>query len=204
MKTFEQLSARTLLDSNPDIVYFTNPEGIIEYYNHKQWNRFALENSAPELAIPHNVLGKSLFDFITGEETKESYRLYVKALISRQVENVVFYYSCDSPESQRAMRMTVTPVFADGKPVGILYHSVLLKEETRAPMNHLLKENYGKDLPLLGICSYCKNVRVPPDSKTGIWVSPEEYYKRGGTSNVKLSHGICPECFEKAMKQIHH
>ena len=26
------------------------------------------------------------------------------------------------------------------------------------------------------------------------WVTAEEYYQRGGKSDVQISHGMCPDC----------
>lgn len=44
---------------------------------------------------------------------------------------------------------------------------------------------------LLPICMYCKKVR---DDKN-YWIKVEDYIT--GHSDAKLSHGICPDCYEK-------
>jgi YesN/AraC family two-component response regulator len=54
---------------------------------------------------------------------------------------------------------------------------------------------YEKFLP---ICMYCKMIRddAGVERGAGTWLSPEEYLKRKN-SDLRLSHGCCPDCFEK-------
>lgn len=54
---------------------------------------------------------------------------------------------------------------------------------------------------LVTICSYCRSVAWPPAaSKTErTWISAEEYRRLGGRSSRTVSHGICPDCYEKAV-----
>lgn len=47
---------------------------------------------------------------------------------------------------------------------------------------------------LLPICAYCKKIR---DDKN-YWHEVESYIKRH--ADVRFSHGVCPECFEKVVK----
>jgi hypothetical protein len=46
------------------------------------------------------------------------------------------------------------------------------------------------------ICAYCKKVR----EKTGTWVSVEKYVR--DISGAEPSHGICPQCYEKEVRQL--
>ena len=48
----------------------------------------------------------------------------------------------------------------------------------------------------LSICSVCKKIR----DEEGNWEQMESYIS--GHSDTKFSHGYCPECAEKAMKEI--
>lgn len=50
---------------------------------------------------------------------------------------------------------------------------------------------------ILPICSYCKNIKddVNVEPGTGKWLTVEEYILR--KSGTIMSHGVCPECFEK-------
>lgn len=49
---------------------------------------------------------------------------------------------------------------------------------------------------LLPICSYCKKVR----NQTDYWEQVESYLT--SHSDVTLTHGICPDCFAREMKEI--
>ena len=47
---------------------------------------------------------------------------------------------------------------------------------------------------IVPICSYCKKVRTDP----GYWQQVEAYI--ASQFDVRFSHGICPECYEKQIK----
>jgi len=47
---------------------------------------------------------------------------------------------------------------------------------------------------LLPICSYCKKIR----DDNNYWERVESYIEKA--SDVRFSHGVCPECYEKEMK----
>jgi CheY-like chemotaxis protein len=47
---------------------------------------------------------------------------------------------------------------------------------------------------IVPICSYCKKVRTDP----GYWQQVEAYI--ASQIDVRFSHGICPECYEKQVK----
>jgi sigma-B regulation protein RsbU (phosphoserine phosphatase) len=47
---------------------------------------------------------------------------------------------------------------------------------------------------LLPICMYCKKVR----DDSNYWGNVEEYFSK--YSGVQLSHGVCPECYEKHVR----
>jgi len=49
---------------------------------------------------------------------------------------------------------------------------------------------------IVPICAYCKKIR----DDTGYWNQVEKYVS--DHSDAKFSHGICPTCFEKEMKEL--
>lgn len=49
---------------------------------------------------------------------------------------------------------------------------------------------------LLPICSYCKKVR----NEENYWQQVESYLS--SHSEVKLTHGVCPDCYTKVMKEM--
>jgi hypothetical protein len=58
----------------------------------------------------------------------------------------------------------------------------------------------GGSASLLGICSYCRYVRTPVEESSEEWMPSESYQEMGGSTEVTLSHGICPECFDHLVK----
>ncbi|HWQ09538.1 MAG TPA: hypothetical protein VN436_10535 [Holophaga sp.] len=49
---------------------------------------------------------------------------------------------------------------------------------------------------ILPICSYCKKIR----DDEGYWHQVEEYIRHHSEAN--FSHGLCPECYEKALSDL--
>jgi sigma-B regulation protein RsbU (phosphoserine phosphatase) len=49
---------------------------------------------------------------------------------------------------------------------------------------------------LLPICSYCKKVR----NEENYWLQVESYLS--SHSEVKLTHGVCPDCYAKIVKDL--
>ena len=56
-----------LIDSMEGIVFMTAADGTIMSIGRRNWNRFALENDGAALLDGRGVIGRSLFDFISGE-----------------------------------------------------------------------------------------------------------------------------------------
>ena len=74
-----------------------------------------------------------------------------------------------------------------------------LAEEEREKLINELKDALAKIKTLssmLPICAYCKKIR---DDK-GYWDQVDSYISKH--TDTVFSHGICPECAEKAMKEV--
>jgi len=186
-----------MLEALDGVAYLVGREGAILGYNAERWNRFAIANGAPELADPGRVLGRSLFDYIAGEEVVESQRAAAELVWTAGRSSVAYIGRCDSPDLRRDVRVAITPVHIQGAITALLYQSQILREELRPPMGLL---DYARSriadetLPILSMCSYCHSVLFPPGAPTAEWITPESYYRRGGTEAVRLSHTICPAC----------
>jgi hypothetical protein len=103
--------------------------------------------------------------------------------------------------------ITVTPIYAGDTIEGVLWQSLTIGETIRPRLDlfdfaqqRRLAADGLKSWPILGMCSYCQDVRFPAGScdADGAWISAEDYYHRGGDSRVRISHGLCPDCFEDA------
>jgi hypothetical protein len=98
------------------------------------------------------------------------------------------------------MRMAVTRLEHDGRLQGFLFQSTLLAAEVRPPLNiydtaaRLESEQRDAARPIVVMCSFCQRLRWPPSALPESWVEAEDYYRLGGSSRVRLSHGICPDC----------
>jgi hypothetical protein len=82
-----------------------------------------------------------------------------------------------------------------GTLIGVMnayYLSSISREKERV---RLLEE-------LIPICSYCKNIRDDGEAEhgNGTWMKMEQYFAR--EADASFTHGICPECYERVMKEI--
>jgi hypothetical protein len=192
-----------LLEAIRDIAYIVDPSGRILACAAGAWQRFATSNGAPQLADPSVVVGKSLYDSVSGEQVVNTYRQYAERLLERKREAVSFPHRCDAPEIRREMRMTISPIVVKGQVAALLYQSQVLLEQSRPAMNIFRAPLAATGVcgpPIVAICSYCKNVRFPAGEPMGEWIPPERYYQRGGSESVALSHSICPACYENIVQ----
>ena len=91
---------------------------------------------------------------------------------------------------------------------------VTVAEQERPPIElfdfaGIARGGLGQAWPILAMCSYCQAVRYPlaldaPDDAPRDWISAEDYYHRGGDARVRLSHGVCPPCFEDLDRALPH
>ncbi|MFD1379787.1 hypothetical protein [Fodinicurvata halophila] len=167
-----------------------------------QWQDF-LEKTGFAASPTKNVIGHNLFDFITGAEVRSSYQRLHESVWHGQGQKLSFQYRCDGPSVKREMRMSMSHLSLDGIGGAVLYQSQLLSEVARPPLNLLDPDLIlgvmanERNFPIVALCSYCQKVAWPlsehrEDARE--WITPEDYYARGGHSDVRVSHGICPSC----------
>jgi hypothetical protein len=84
---------------------------------------------------------------------------------------------------------------------GVTFRTQSLHQEPR-PSQALLDLRPEAKIGLLAVCSWCERVRLP----TAEWVSAEmamqwlgEY---GGDPSPKLTHGMCPECYDTMIDSL--
>jgi hypothetical protein len=204
----DSIKADQFLGALDGIAYLVDTSGVIVSIGQPNWNKFATENDAPERVNENQVRGRTLLSFVSGHDVQQSYRTYMDALLNGHTREIVFSYRCDAPKVRREMRMAITPLLDDGQPAAILFHSTMLEEFQRPPINLLdtaamldaMREN--SKLPLVALCSYCHRVRMRAGDDT--WAPVEDYYHNGGAERVRLSHGICPPCFAKVVEPMLH
>lgn len=186
------------LDAVEGIAYAVDAEHRIVAVGRRRWDRFAVENGAPELRADR-VIGRSLFDFVSGSEVTQAYRDLTDRVFSTG-EPVVVTARVDSPGVARELRLSVGPLQFGHKRPGLLFQARIVGETARPRLdifdfktllNALLPE---ADLPIVTMCSFCRQLRRPGSDDEENWVTAEEYHRLGGTSRVRISHGMCADC----------
>jgi len=79
------------------------------------------------------------------------------------------------------------------------FENIVRKNSELIDTNRKLTEALEANKTLRGlipICGYCKKIR----DDRGFWDQVESFVTRH--SEAKFSHGICPQCFDKTMKQL--
>lgn len=195
------------LETIEGVTFQTDRNGIIRDLGRQNWNVFAAENGAPELTA-ESVIGRSLFDFIAGDQVKDQFRQIMERTAQDPNWVWVFPFRCDAPDRERHIRQVLKPLFADGACTGFLFQSVEERTQLRPPMGlydfkKLAKmADEGRNLPLVTMCSWCQRVRTMLND-TETWVTAEDYYASGGRSAVRISHAVCDECLDKMSMSVH-
>lgn len=159
-----------------DRIRFVSPE----------WLQFALDNEAPELNEAA-VLGRPLWDFVIGEDTRRLYALLFAELRARSGERSL-PFNCDSPTRVRRMRLTLR-----SQPAGaIALEGLLLASETRAP-EPLFQRDAPRAAGSIAICSVCRRLEA-----AGEWVEVAEAVGRlrlfARALPPRLAETLCPDC----------
>lgn len=200
------LGVASLLDGLDGIAYVTDRTGTILSIGRSNWNAFAKANGGESLCDGNGVVGCSVFSFVTGPAVAELYRRWFDAVLHGRAPRARVLTRCDSPGVRRELMVTITPLAgAHGRTEAMLFQSQTLSEELRPKINlfdfaaERRRLSGQAALPVLAMCSYCQNVRSPAGSSDddGSWMSAERYYQQGGPADVRISHGICPDCFAR-------
>lgn len=169
-----------------------NGDVIVEV--NAEWRQFAAENGLPEL--PDRALGTPLWSHIVGYETVHLYQILVEEL-RKSGRPQTLAYRCDSPRLRRYMEMRITR--QGGGRVVFTSHIVALEER---PEVRLLDAAAPRSEETLMICSWCKKIHVGERE----WCEAESAISRlklfGEAGLPKLSHGMCPTCYEEVMRQM--
>jgi hypothetical protein len=159
-----------------DRVTFVSPE----------WLRFAEENDACELTADR-VVGQPIWNFITGDDSREFYASIFGNLRLRGTE-ITIPFRCDSPTVVRQMNLTLR-LLPEGK---IECEGVLLQARSREPITVLFRWVIRTD-ETIPICSLCRRLSVQ-----GEWLELRDAVTRAGIVNVapvpRLQETVCPTC----------
>lgn len=158
------------------------------------WLEFARVNDAPGLTEEH-VLGRPLFEFITGRETRHVYAMLLER--ARKTPGAISVeFRCDSPGLRRYMRLEVR-----ARPDGsVRLTGRVLRSEPRDSIS-LLDISQNRSEEMLTVCSWCKRVLVG-----GEWLEIEGAVDCldlfGKACLPQLTHGICEACHDRVYREI--
>lgn len=184
-----------ILEALDGLAYVTNFSGDMLSWT-QRWGSFARENGAERLTDAH---GLNTLSSCSDPETARAYQSIYCALQSGRLDSYSFGLRCDTPRLRRQLRMSLSRLVLDGEPVGILHQCITVAETERPPIG-LLENPLGRPgHPFLRMCSYCLKVL---DEAESAWIEAEDYYRRGGDSDVQITHGICPSCHQAIVGPI--
>jgi hypothetical protein len=196
-----------LLDAVDGIAYAVDAEHRIVAVGRRRWDRFAIENNAPELCAEH-IIGRNLFEFVSGADVQQAYRdLSARAFSTG--EPITVNTRCDSPGLARELRLSIAPLQLGDERPGLLFQVQLLSEaarpcldifDFRALLSALTRQ---ADLPIVTMCSFCQHLRWSGPEGEEDWVTADEYYRLGGASRVRISHGLCADCDAVRFPDLH-
>jgi hypothetical protein len=168
------------------IQYSIDRADRIRFIN-EAWLQFACQNAGAHLNRAY-VIGKSLWEFIQGEDISQTYGMIFKAVRTKQ-QPVVLKFRCDSSACRRYFQLTVSPLQEDE----LMLSTHPIRECSRNPIA-LLDPDVQRGEPFLTICSWCIKACLPTEE----WVELDEAINRldylGSGVVPRLTHGICPEC----------
>ena len=152
-----------------------------------EWLEFAALNDTPDLSRDR-VVGRSLWDFITGADVAHLFRMIFERCRERS-SGARVPFRCDSPTRIRRMILAIEP-----RPDrGLEVTSVLLDAEDRDYVALLDASAPRSDL-LLAICSWCKRIELPREG----WIEVEPGVRKldlfSEAPVPQLRHDVCPDC----------
>jgi hypothetical protein len=145
------------------------------------WSSFATANGGLHL-VAHRVIGRSLWDFIAGEATRQVYKSLLRRV--RDGGHSRFAYRCDAPERRRFMEMTMTATPAGH--VRFESRTLLVEHLAFAPP------------PATHVCPWCRCPQEP-SARVDTGVPAASPSRRQA---LDPTHEICPTCVEAVMRSV--
>lgn len=148
----------------------------------EDWDIFARGNGG-EAALRRTVMGRPLWDFVAGLET----RAYLNALFfaARTAgEKVAVRYRCDGPADRRYFQLQIQPIGAGGLRLSQMPLDVVPRLRPAEPP----PRNFSC------CCAQCLRCKVGED-----WIGGEVYH---GFAPGPVEYVVCPQCRGEAQRVI--
>lgn len=153
--------------------------------------RFAEENGWDGAA---DCLGRSLWDFIAGQDVRKLQRLLVRR-VREGARDVTLPFRCEAPGFVREMEIRID---ATGSRRAVLFTATLTYEEDRDESQPLYDVNVRRGRDFLPMCAWCDRFLV-----SGEWIEVEEAARRlqlfRRAEMPILDHSICPRCSKQLL-----
>jgi hypothetical protein len=176
-------------------VYRIDSQDVIVWIS-DNWQAFAVANDGAENTYTDQVLGCSLWAFITGMETRHLYQIVIHEARKRQ-KTIRLLFRCDAPDERRFLRLTIVPQ-PDGH---IEFQSQILRVEPRSPVDLLRRGTPHADT-FVTLCSMCKKVKITPDDWQEVEHAINRLHLFETEAPPQISHGLCPACHQAMMAEI--
>ena len=152
------------------------------------WDAFALDNGTPGV-LSRAVLGRSLWEFVSGVETEHLLRRIIGTVRGRG-RAVEVPFRCDGPHVQRYMRFRAEPAGAGG----LRITTRLLREVPTDGEAPATTRPTGEPEELIAMCSWCNRIRLADGTwaEVGEGVARLRLFER--LSMPAITHGMCAGC----------
>jgi hypothetical protein len=160
------------------------------------WLGFARENEAGDGCHPDQLIGRQIWDFIAGRESRHLYEL-VFGKVRATFKSARIEFRCDAPARQRFCHLSIVPLLEGG----LEFFSRVERSVVR-PAVPLLDSDCPRSSEMLKICSLCKRVAVSPDQ----WREVEDAIRVlklfDRSEQPRITHVTCPDCFRTVMAEL--
>jgi hypothetical protein len=187
------MNLRSILSLRQVFRLQVDKENNITFVN-AAWERFAVENDAPELA-GQQVIGTNIFDYIAGADDRKMHSLLLDA-VRRTGRTAEYRFRCDSPEGRRYMVMTVSPLRSGM----VEYRSRIERFEKRGSPAIIFARNSARSEATLTACSWCRRILVDREWLEADHLKVLRFLDRDRMP--QLSSGICDDCRNRFLDDI--
>jgi len=159
------------------------------------WAAFAKRYGAGQFAN-RDVIGESLWTFITNPDTCALYQYAVYYVPSRE-ETIRLPFRCDTPGVRRWMQLVVEP-----RPNSAVRFTSRLISQERRQSQRLLDPNARRNDDKLTMCGICFRFRLPDNSWREVEEAVGAYHLETADQFPALTHALCGTCYDLVKSKL--
>jgi len=160
------------------------------------WLSFAAENLAGESCHPDRILGRLIWEFIDGPETRHLYEIVLRRVRQANMP-VTLPFRCDSPDRRRYLELAIVPAGDDA----IVFYSSILREEPRETVG-LLHPGAERSGEYIKMCSGCKKIERGENRWVEVEAGIAELRLFEAAILPQITHGLCNDCYNAWMSSL--